>query len=81
MEQVILYIDQSYSYCGACGKGCMPHEKTHRTMAGYQDHGKPGCGAKYTHLSTHYLGGKIKVAAQNIRPDLPWYPRPSDPED
>ena len=74
--EVVLYIDTSYSKCGACGKDCDPWEKQHTTVLGYSPPpDRRGCGAYYTHLSSHYMGDGIRDAAQQMRPDLPWKPR------
>ena len=63
-----LYINRSSSRCGKCGRNADPNEKAHRMnrMEG------EGCGAKFTSLSSHYLGEGIKRASCAMRPDLPW---------
>jgi hypothetical protein len=78
MEPTVLYIDMSFSSCGACGKGCIPSEPAHNTITGYSGHGEPGCGKVFTHVSSHYAGDGIKTAATQMRPDLPWHLRPSE---
>lgn len=66
---VILFIDLSRSSCGACGEETLPDGATHAQVAGYGG-GGPGCGATWTHLSTHYRGTDSEV--RSMRPDLPW---------
>jgi hypothetical protein len=50
----VLVINRSNSLCTYCGRGCFPEEGYHYTLAGYKDHGKPGCGAKFIAVSTNY---------------------------
>lgn len=64
-----LYIDRSYSNCGACGRNADPNEKAHvmESMVG------EGCGATFTAVSSNYtdhdgLYDRIK----EMRPDLPF---------
>ena len=73
-QEAILYIDTWSSTCGACGKGCDPHELTHKTIFQYAPNPGPGCGAKYTALSTNYtgLGEDFERTIRCMRPDLPF---------
>jgi hypothetical protein len=75
--EAVLFIDQSSSYCGACGQMADPNEYRHHTIppGPTSQPFKPGCGARFTHLSSHYTGQGIREAAQRMRPDLPWSPR------
>jgi hypothetical protein len=69
----LLIINRTDSRCGACGKACDPREKRHATILGYgPDNGKPGCGAVWTHATSHYVGLGIEQAARRMRPDLEW---------
>lgn len=70
----ILFINRNDSKCGVCGKGALPYEKTHATIAAYNqtENGKPGCGAEWTHISSYYGGDGIKLASMKLRPDLIW---------
>jgi len=72
-----LFIDTWLSYCGACDKMADPHQDRHRTIPPGMttQPRRPGCGQQFTHLSSHYSGQAIRVAAQKMRPDLPWEPR------
>jgi hypothetical protein len=75
-DEVVLYINTSYSKCGACGNDCDPSEKQHDTVLGYTPPpSRIGCHARYTHVSSHYMGSSIREAAEEMRPDLPWKPR------
>lgn len=67
-DRVVLYIGRFDSHCGACGKGCWPHEPTHKMNTGYDQHG--GCGAKYTHVQSLYVGRESENAVREMRPDL-----------
>jgi hypothetical protein len=67
--QAVLFIDASWSYCGACGQMADPHQERHLR-----------CGARFVRLSSHVGGESIRRAAQRLRPDLPWQPRPPDLE-
>lgn len=62
----VLWIGSSSSECGACGLTCLPHEPTHATLCGYDQH--PGCGARYTHVAPIYFGSADAV--RQMRPDL-----------
>lgn len=66
----VLVISRSASLCTHCGRGCLPWETHHTTMAGYADYDKPGCGAKFTAVSTNYFG--LDDAVKEMRPDLPF---------
>lgn len=66
-NQVILYINMWDSICGECRLSCDPYEISHVKPMGWDRH--EGCGATYTHLSTHYYGNDD---VQEMRPDLPW---------
>lgn len=59
-----LYIDLYKSVCGECDRAADPHEETHITT--FSD--KAGCGARYTTVSSHYVGLSKRLA--EMRPDL-----------
>ena len=61
-----LYIDRSDSSCGACGLPAVPEQVTHDEVYGYNK--GVGCGARFTHVSTHYMGMDDRV--REMRPDL-----------
>jgi hypothetical protein len=69
-EKVVLTINRSESICGACGRTCLPHEERHETVCGWDRHA--GCGATYTHVTTHYFGVGVEESARRMRPDLIW---------
>jgi len=73
----VLFIDPSASYCGACEKMADPHQASHWKIppGPTTQPFRSGCGAPFTHLSSHYTGAAIRTAAQEIRPDLPWTSR------
>lgn len=66
-----LFIDHWASKCGECGKGADPYEKKHKTaLPGFNrqgTHGK-GCGVRWTHVSSNYIGMDERIA--EMRPDL-----------
>ena len=66
----VLVINRSDSLCTQCGRGCLPWEACHKTMAGYIDYDKPGCGAKFIAVSTNYYG--MDDSVKQYRPDLPF---------
>lgn len=66
----VLFINRSDSVCGVCGEPAIPHELSHMTRCGYNP--GEGCGAVWTHVSSHYRGGGIEQAAQDTRLDLEW---------
>lgn len=73
MDRVVLFIDPSASYCGACGWGAFPHEETHETLAGYGiPYDRKGCGARWNTVSSHYFGMSEDFyrRIQDMRPDL-----------
>ena len=65
-----LVIDHSWSYCGRCGRGARPSEKTHATLAGYGNDKGPGCGFRWTKVTTAYAGPEMERAVRDLRPDL-----------
>jgi hypothetical protein len=67
-----LLVNPSDSRCGTCGRPALPREATHKTAPGYGGP-EPGCGARWTHLSSDYGGGDgLHEAARALRPDLTW---------
>lgn len=70
----ILYINPSDSRCGACGQGANPNEKQHDTVFEYSPNtGRPGCGAKYDAVSSHYVNFEGSYdGIKKMRPDLPF---------
>jgi hypothetical protein len=77
VDQGVLFIDASWSYCGTCNRMADPHQDHHGTVPpGMTSQPfRPGCGVRFTALSSHYGGQDIRAAAQRMRPDLPWQPR------
>lgn len=67
---VVLVINRSDSSCGACKRSCMPYDISHETSSGWDQH--EGCGATFTHVTTHYMGTEIENAVKRMRPDLIW---------
>lgn len=67
---VVLFIDNTDSRCGACGKTALPTDVAHTTPCGYDNH--DGCRATFTHVSSNYGGDDSKRASMAVRPDLPW---------
>ncbi len=67
-QKGILVINPYNSFCGDCGLSADPEEKSHITKLGY--HPGKGCGAKWTKVSTDYIGGDIEKHTQETRPDL-----------
>ncbi len=67
---VVLFIDNTDSRCGACGKTALPQDVAHTTPCGYDNH--DGCGATFTHVSSNYGGDDSKRASMAVRRDLPW---------
>lgn len=68
----ILIVNRSSSKCASCGKGADPHDIAHNQVIGYDVAGEfvPGCGAVYTHVTTHYMGAEIAERVRQMRPDL-----------
>lgn len=66
-----LIINRFDSRCAACGKGADPFETTHNSIVTYGSlNGLPGCGAYFTHVTSHYIG--MRDVVQSLRPDLEW---------
>lgn len=86
-ERVVLYIDTTSSECGACGKPADPYEQAHVTRLGWTAANAPedsplrkGCGATFTHLSTHYSNfDDLYEHVRQMRPDLEWIGGMGDP--
>lgn len=66
--RVVLTINRFDSRCGSCRKSCDPYEEVHERPCGYDQH--PGCGARYTHLSSDYAD--LGPRCREMRPDLIW---------
>lgn len=74
--QNALVINNVSSRCGHCGHACDPREKEHTKILGYPDApmtGKPGCGVRWTRVTSDYAGSQIQQAIQDMRPDLEWF--------
>lgn len=57
------------------GKEAFPDTVTHDKVAGYGG-GQPGCGCKWTHVTTDYVdsSGRVEAATRAKRPDLVYIP-------
>lgn len=66
----VLVINRTDSLCTYCGKGCLPEETHHYTLAGYGLSGQSGCGARFIAVGTNYYG--MDDSVQEMRPDLPF---------
>lgn len=75
MEKHVLIINLSSSKCATCGKEAFPDTVTHDKVAGYGG-GQPGCGCKWTHVTTDYVdsSGRVEAATRAKRPDLVYIP-------
>ena len=69
-----LIVSGTSSKCGVCGKGADPHEERHITVLGWGGQEKNGCGVRWTHITTSYIGGGIEDATKEMRPDLIFVP-------
>lgn len=58
------------SRCGECKKGCDPYEETHETVLSYSPTDEKGCGVRWTHVSSDYVGEAAENAVKIMRPDL-----------
>lgn len=67
-EKIILRIDRTMSYCGACNRSCDPYEKSHTKKSGYDQH--DGCGATYTHVTARCMYPGLDERIKEMRPDL-----------
>lgn len=67
-----LIIDRWYSRCNNCGFDCDPYEKEHLTNLGYDEEIRktPGCGVKWTHITSGYIGFGVENSIMAMRPDL-----------
>lgn len=65
-----LYINLFSSRCGACGNGVDPEAQTHEMVLGAWGVPGPGCGARFTEVSSDYAGTADRV--KQMRPDLPF---------
>lgn len=65
-----LHIGGISSSCGFCHRGVNPYAEKHNTILGYgKDSGTPGCGIRFTEVTSTY---GHKKAVQEMRPDLPY---------
>jgi len=65
-----LIVSGSSTKCSVCGKGADYNEKTHKTVLGWGSDLGEGCGVRWTHITTGYIGGGIEEATRAMRPDL-----------
>lgn len=67
-----LFINLSSSYCGNCGKGCLPEEKSHEYVASYseEERSKKGCGVVWKYVDSDYRGLEMRKNIGKMRPDL-----------
>lgn len=81
-----LVINRSESYCDECPVGrreASPYEPGHITIIGYTNNGEPGCGQRWTAVSTDYVGpgfddiGEHYFGFENLRglPIISWSER------
>lgn len=66
--RAVLIINRSDSKCGVCGGNALPDQQTHETCPDWRET-KPGCGVRWTHLSSYYVGME---SVKGMRPDLIW---------
>jgi len=69
-----LVINRTSSYCGNCGRGADPREKTHEKVIGYfpKDHlPEPGCHTRWVLVTSEY-GPEMEGPTLKMRPDLVW---------
>lgn len=68
----VLRIGRSSSHCGECGRGANPHQLTHDTVLSWsrEEAAKPGCGVRWTHVESEYIGPEAEAATRRLRPDL-----------
>lgn len=72
-DPIMLVINPSESWCGACGKGANPRAKSHDVVMSYGGMaGQPGCGVAWTHVTSDYqsIDGLLYERVQAMRPDL-----------
>ena len=72
-EPIVLAVGPSASTCRACGRGASWRTETHEEIVEYgPDTGKPGCGARWTHIVGTYWDPEGVTAARlrDLRPDL-----------
>lgn len=55
--------------CSECGRGASWHDETHERCLGYGDQ-PPGCGVRWTHITSTYLSAGIDEHLASERPDL-----------
>ena len=63
-----LYVGSYNSSCGWCNGSASPSDMEHTTPTGYTQ--TAGCGVKWTHVMSVYLGEAIESAVKDMRPDL-----------
>lgn len=77
---VNIVINRSDSRCEGCGKSASMYEEGHYIILGYVDNGQPGCGMKWTGVTSDYIMMAEQLAesdegyffAENLR-GLPVY--------
>lgn len=65
-----LIVSRSYSTCGTCRRQTLPDAETHDTVSGYGG-GQPGCGARFTAVTSDQADEYSKRQCTALRPDLP----------
>lgn len=69
----VLVIGSWSSACGKCNGSADPYDDGHNTMLGYGDsNGRPGCGEKWTAVTSAYGDKGAIDATKRMRPDLPY---------
>lgn len=67
----VLIVGGWQSTCGNCGQGANPQDKRHYKCYGYGKQPK-GCGVKWTHITSSYVGLNMRERTLRMRPDLEW---------
>lgn len=73
LPESTLIIGRFSSECNNCGRQVLPDSETHEEISGWGGPA-PGCGVRFTHVTTEYVGTGIDEASMAMRPDLTWIP-------
>lgn len=74
-RSTILFVDESSSRCGNCGRETLPTAIRHDDIAGWQNQPGAGCGVQFASTAAGH-SAVTRDDLRRLRPDLPVYGDP-----